>query len=134
MEPRRRAVLYGLLVWLVPFVVSVAIFPLKAANRSLFESILSVVVCGCAVFFASAYLARVKRAFLREGIVIGVIWLVISLVLDLMLFMEGPMKMPLGEYMSQIGLDYLMIPAMCIGLGYSLAQRTGEARRNEAGS
>jgi hypothetical protein len=53
MAPLRRTLLFGFLVWLIPFVVAVAVFPVKASSRSLFESIMAVTlaatVVGCAL-------------------------------------------------------------------------------------
>ena len=42
----RRALLYALGVWVIPFVVAIAIFPLRANERPLFESIMPVVTYG----------------------------------------------------------------------------------------
>ncbi|MDX1946007.1 MAG: hypothetical protein SFU86_11470 [Pirellulaceae bacterium] len=45
----RRALLLGLLVWLVPFLVALAAFPLKDQWRSLFDSVMAVTVAGTVV-------------------------------------------------------------------------------------
>jgi hypothetical protein len=111
---------FGFLVWLVPFAVSFLIFPVKKSDRFLFESIMSVVVTVSAVVFAVLYFRKMRCGFLKEGAVAGVIWLAINLALDLCMFMEGPMKMPFIDYMKEIGLVYLVIPAVCIGFGWSL--------------
>lgn len=34
------------------------------------------------------------------------------------MFMEGPMKMSLVDYVMDIGLTYLIIPAVTVGFGY----------------
>ncbi len=44
--------LFGFLAWLITFVVSVLIFPLRTSQRPLFESIMPVVVTLCAVLFS----------------------------------------------------------------------------------
>lgn len=115
-----KLLLYGFLVWLGPFAVSVLIYPLRSAQRPLFESIMPVVITACAVFFSVLYLGNVTSGFLREGIRLGATWLVISLSIDLLLFMEGPMKMSLLDYVKDIGLTYLIIPTITIGFGYLL--------------
>ena len=120
-----KIVLYGILTWLIPFVVSMAIFPLHDGERPLFESIMPVVVVGCAVVFGALYLRRLEAAFLREGLVIGLAWLVISLVIDLPLFSAGPMAMPLTDYIKDIGLTYLIIPVVTVGMGYLLEKKIG---------
>ena len=55
---------------------------------------------------------------LREGIKIGLIWLLISIVLDLMIFIEGPLKMTLWDYTTDIAVTYLIMPTITTGFGY----------------
>jgi len=124
----RKALLFGFLVWLVPFVVAFLIFPLRESSRPLFESIMPVAVTGATVAFGLAYLRRARRGFLREGALLGLVWLAISLVLDapLMLF-GGPMQMTPSEYVADIGITYLIIPLITVGMGAALASTSGPA-------
>ena len=115
--------LFGFLLWLIPFAVSVLIFPLRMSQRPLFESIMPVVIAIWTVFFSIFYLSRRKSDFLKEGISIGIAWLLISIVLDLMIFIEGPLKMPLWDYATDIAVTYLMIPAITTGFGYLMEHR-----------
>ncbi len=117
-----KAPLYGFLVWPGPFAVSVLIYPLHSSQRPLFESIMPVVITACVVFFSILYLRRITSGFLSEGVRIGAVWLAISLFIDLLLFMEGPMKMSLLDYVKDIGLTYLIIPTINIGFGYLLGR------------
>lgn len=117
--------LFGFLLWLIPFFVSVLIFPLRAGQRPLFESIMPVVIAAWTVFFCILYLADLKTGFQREGFLIGIVWLFMSIVFDLLLFMEGPMKMTLLDYTEDIAITYLMIPAITLGFGYALEHFDG---------
>jgi hypothetical protein len=112
--------LFGFLLWLIPFVVSVLIFPLRVSQRHLFESIMPVVIVICTVFFSIIYLSRQKSDFQKAGAVIGLAWLSISIILDLLFFLEGPMKMSLLDYFMDIGVTYLVIPVVTFGFGYLL--------------
>ena len=123
MKSIKKVLLYGFLLWLVPFIISFLMYPLKSSNRVLWESIMSVVIAIAAVIFSILYLANLQTNFLKEAALIGIIWLAISIILDLFLFMEGSMKMPAGEYIMDIGLTYLMIPVICIGFGYLLQKK-----------
>ncbi len=123
-RPVKSVVLSGFFVWLVPFVVSFLIFPLRTSQRPLFESVMPVVVTLCAVAFSVAFFSRSNENPLRQGMVLGVCWLLISIVLDLVLFMEGPMKMALPDYIMDIGVTYLIIPTVTIGVGYVLHARS----------
>ncbi|HEY6101852.1 MAG TPA: hypothetical protein VI007_01365 [bacterium] len=111
----RRAVLYALGVWIIPFVVAIAIFPLRANERPLFESIMPIAVVGATVIFAIGY-ARSESAFAGTGLLLGVIFLAVSVVLDLLLFSWGPMKMSLVDYLKDIGLTYLIMPIVTYGM------------------
>lgn len=123
-EAPGRVVLYGFLIWLIPFVVSVLIFPIHETNRPFFESIMPVVGTLCTVGFLILYFSRLNARFLRAGVIVGLIWLAISLVIDSFLFLwGGPMQMTLAEYMMDIGLTYLAIPIITIGAGYMLEHK-----------
>ncbi|HPT37551.1 MAG TPA: hypothetical protein PLZ44_04590 [Methanothrix sp.] len=120
-----KIVLYGFVLWLIPFVVSALIFPLRASDRPLFESIMPVVIVIWTVFFSIIYLLSQnlsvkKGCYLREGFLIGLAWLAMSIVFDLMIFIIGPLKMSLMDYTTDIAFTYLMIPAITSGYGYLL--------------
>jgi hypothetical protein len=127
MAAKGKAVIFGFLVWLIAFVAAVLIFPIRDSARPLFESIMPVVVTTATVSFAVLYFRRVSTGHLREGILLGVLWFAISLVIDLPLMLAGPIGMSLGEYMADIGLTYLIIPAVTIGIGLAGAQVAGFA-------
>ena len=118
----RKAILLGVLVWLIPFVVAVIAFPLKSSWRSLFESImpltLAVVVVSCAgLYFRSSLVCH-----RREGLLLGLIWLATSVAIDLPLMLSPPMNYALAEYAADIGLTYLMIPVITAGIGGATAR------------
>ena len=123
MKSLKLALLYGFLLWLIPFVVAILIFPVRTSSRALFESIMPVVLTACVVLFLNLYFRRLEAGFLKEGLMLGVIWFAISLVLDLLMFMWGPMKMTFAEYMMDIGLAYLIFPIVTIGSGHLIKKR-----------
>lgn len=123
MKSYKLALLYGFLVWLIPFIVGFSIFPLKTSLPALFESIMPVVLTVCGVFFSNLYFRRVKANFLKEGVMLGVFWFAISVGVDLLMFMWGPMKMTFANYMMDIGLTYLIYPAITIGFGYLIRKK-----------
>ena len=116
--------LFGFLLWLIPFAISVLIFPLRMSQRPLFESIMPVVIAIWTVFFSILYLSKKKSDLLKESIFIGNAWLLISIVLDLMIFIEGPLKMPIWDYVTDIAVTYLMIPVITSGFGYLMEHRS----------
>lgn len=119
MNKNLKIVLYGFLVWLIPFAVSFFIYPLKTPMYSLFESIMSVLIAVAAIVFSYLYFKDIKTNFVMEGIVTGVVWFIIAIVIDLLMFMPAsPMHMNFADYMMTVGVKYLIIPVVTVGTGY----------------
>jgi hypothetical protein len=129
----RRAVLYGVTVWLVPFVVAFLIFPLRESNRPLFESIMPVAIALVVVVLAVSQVRRAGRASVRDGVLLGVLWLVISTAIDApLMLLGGPMRMTIGQYVADIGVTYLMIPIITTGIATAAARGAGAPAPTEA--
>lgn len=106
--------LYSFLVWLIPFVISFLIYPLKIQNNPLFETIMSIVLVITGSIFLLLYIKDnldIKKLELFE---LGFLFFIISIILDSFLFLEGPMKMSFYNYMLDIGLTYLIYPILAI--------------------
>jgi len=114
----KLALAYGFLVWLIPFAVAFAIFPIHGSDRIFFESIMPVVGVFSAVVFAVLYGRQVEGIVLEEWVRLGILWLLISVAVDLLMFSWGPMKMSLIDYFKDIGFTYLAIPIITAGFGY----------------
>ncbi|MDD1774612.1 MAG: hypothetical protein LUQ24_03710 [Methanobacterium sp.] len=113
-----KLILFGFLIWLVPFLISLLIFPLKSTVNPLFESIMPVVISATVVCLAYLYLTGIEKDYLKEGLTAGVTWLIISLIIDLILFLPAsPMQMSFTSYIMDIGITYLMIPIITTGMG-----------------
>jgi hypothetical protein len=121
----KYALIFGFFIWLIPFIVSVLIFPFKATDQTLFETIMPVTLTFCVAIFFILYLMGVKKGYLKEGIIVGFIWLIMSIAIDLLMFIEGPMKMPPDRYMIDIGLTYLIYPIVTTSMGYILEKYKG---------
>lgn len=116
-----KIIVYGVLVWLIPFVVSFFIYPLKTSGNPLFESIMPLILAIIVVLMANLYLKNIQTGFLREGVIIGVSWFIINIAIDLILFLPtSPMQMSLNNYMMDIGITYLLIPVITVGFGFLL--------------
>ncbi|MBI1750369.1 MAG: hypothetical protein HY234_16200 [Acidobacteria bacterium] len=124
MRDTKKAVWYGFLLWLIPFCVAVALFRVRTDNRPLFDSIMPVVLTVCVMWLLNLYFQAATGNVVREALLLGGLWLLMSLALDYPMFSYGPMKMSLAEYASDIGVAYLLIPAATIGAGFLLRRRT----------
>ena len=123
MKSWKTAVWYGLAVWAIPFFVALSLTPLRYSQRTLFESIMPVVVAIAAVIFTDLYMNQAERRFLREGILLGTTWFALSVVIDLLMFSSGTMEITPIEYVKDIGVMYLLIPTITVGFGVVLEQR-----------
>lgn len=119
-----KIVIFGFLVWLVPFAVSFLVFPLKASMRPLFESIMPLILTIVVITLTYYYMKNLNANFVKEGIVIGIAWYIINIAIDLVMFLPAsPMQMSFADYMMDIGLTYVMIPVITIGMGYLLSSK-----------
>lgn len=123
MKSIKLALIYGFLVWAIPFAVAFIIFPLRSLDRPFFESIMPVAVTVATVIFTVLYFKKIEGNFTREGILLGIVYFVVSIVVDLLMFSKGPMAMPFVDYIKDIGFTYLLIPAITIGVGYTLDKK-----------
>jgi len=125
MKNWRRVIGFGLLSWLIPFLVAFLVFPWRESARPLFESVMAVTVGGTAVAVGLAWLRRAQDAGAREALFVGIVWLAICLLVDApLMLLGGPMQMSVGAYLGDIGLTYLIIPLVLWGLGRARSLRT----------
>lgn len=114
-----KIILFGFLVWLIPFGISFFMYPLKTAGNPLFESVMPVIITIITVVLAGNYLKNAEEDLLREGALIGVVWFLISVIIDLFLFLPpSPMQMSITSYFMDIGITYLIIPIITMGMVY----------------
>lgn len=123
MKSIKLAILLGFLLWAIPFIVAFIIYPLKQNGSPFFETIMAVVLTICAVIFSVIYMKGLETGFISEGIKLGIVWFLMSLVIDLFMFMWGPMKMSFADYMMDIGFTYLIYPTVTIGFGVVLRRK-----------
>ena len=115
----KRALLYGFLLWIIPFLASVVIFPLKKTDPAFFQSLLGVFSITLVVILAVHYFKKTQGS-LKGGIFLGLIFAVISWFFDFFFFIWGPIKMPPTAYIKEIGIGYLVYIFIAVSFGYSL--------------
>jgi hypothetical protein len=125
MRRLRSVGLYGFLLWVVPLAAAMVLYPVKRSWPELFDSAMAVVLAASTVVFLCLYARRRGPFGLREGVLVGAAWLAISLLGDLPMFFGGPLRMSPAEYLGDIGLTYLMIPAITAGAGCLRELRAG---------
>lgn len=111
---------YGFLSWLIPFAASFMFFNQSGQvviDESLFKSIMVVVGMLTAVILLLRYFKNVKlgKDLFKEGLIIGISWFVINSALDKVILVYL-FKMPLMVWINGIGVRYLAIPIVSVGM------------------
>jgi hypothetical protein len=106
----------GFVSWLVPFAVSVLVFPLKAQETPLFDNIMAAVLTATAVLLGCRLVRIQGIRSPAVGAAVGIAWWAINIGCDLLLFSWGPMKMSPASYLKDIGLAYNAYPIILTGL------------------
>ena len=117
-----KNILLGFLSWLIPFAISFLFY--KPGGElivpySTFKSTIMVVgtISGCYLLFR--YFKLVDSNFIKNGVVVGLSWLSINIVLDALILIPM-MKTTFADYFMSIGLGYIAIPTISITMGYLL--------------
>ena len=114
---------FGVLVWAIPLVVSLLLSDVREHNRLLFKTIMPVVLTAVVCVFGVLGFGRVRSGFVREGLNMGLTWMLMGVGLDMGLFWEGPMSMPMAQYFTEIGPAYLIHPIILLAMGGALQNR-----------
>ena len=125
MNKHIRNILYGFLAWLIPFVASFFFYSKEGGltiDIFLFKSIMIVVGSISAAILLVSYFKKINTSYLKEGIIVGLTWFGINILLDLLVLI--PISgMSVADYFTQIGLRYIVMPVMSIMVGVSLVNK-----------
>jgi len=112
---------FGILTWLLPFLVSVPLYSPEGEplyDIFLIKSVLIVFSTAIGTLLILVYFRGIRDNFVREGALLGGVWLLINWALDAVVLL--PLSgMDAGTYMGQIGLRYLNILIIAVGIGYA---------------
>ncbi|WP_406655931.1 hypothetical protein V7O62_08795 [Methanolobus sp. ZRKC2] len=125
MNKYSRNILYGFLSWLIPLVASFFFYTSEGEltiDIFLFKSIMIVVGSITASILLISYFKKIYSDFLKEGIILGLVWFFINILMDLIVLVQM-WDMPFEDYFTQIGLRYVVIPVMCITVGAALENK-----------
>lgn len=117
-----KAFLFGFLSWLIPFISSFPFYSKEAGlliDVFLFKSIMIIVGAVTGAFLMVLYFKNVNKKYLKEGLLLGLIWFVLNIGLD-MLVLVPMAKITISSYFMGIGIRYLVIPIFSITIGYLL--------------
>ena len=119
MNSIKKALLFSFLIWLIAFGSAFLIFPIHQTNRVFFESIMPVILSILTSFFTFKYFQCVTGGFINEGLLLGIIIILVNWLIDAGLMLTpSPMQMTLSEYFQDIGFTYFMILPITMGYGF----------------
>lgn len=122
----KRVIGYGIALWLVPFLISFALFAVRESNRALFESLITVIGIAFAVAASLLFFRRAGEIGWASGLAVGLAWAAISVLFDLPIFL-GVFHMTLPEYAADIALNYLAFPLITGGIAAARRSTRGLA-------
>jgi len=128
MRSPRRVLLYGLGVWIGLVVVSLVLLPFEDANNALYESVKSSALVAIALGFTIRYMRKATETSLGEGVLVGLVWAVMAVALDLVLYLLGAFTIGIAEYFSDVASSYLIIPIVTVLAMTYLAPDTARKR------
>jgi hypothetical protein len=114
-----RYLLCGLGIWGIPFVVGMAIFNFVPPTNELFESIMAVSMGLSAAWLSWLHMRRLEQPSWSKGLIEGLGWAGIAVALDLP-FVFSVFGMSPGEYVEDIAVSYLIVPAIASAMGRAL--------------
>ncbi len=125
MKSIKKNIFFGILVWIVPFVISFAFYSSNGEltiDKIFFKTIMIITGTFVGVFLIVKYFKSVENSFLKEGILLGISWLLINWFLDFIILI--PMSdMSYFSYFTEIGLRYLTFPIISVGIAYSIKHK-----------
>ena len=121
---------YGAILWLIPYVTAIPLMPLMQSDNAFFKTIMIVEGALVGAALTAHYFLYVERDFLREGMLVAIVWIVLNWVLDIIALLPFT-KQTLTRYFIEIGLRYLAIAAPAVAVGYVL-DRTAAMRRSSS--
>lgn len=111
---------YGFFLWISVLVVSFIFFPVKDSDAIYFETLITITLVSLTIVYFVFHFKGYSSSFVRNGLLVGVLWMLTNLFFDMFLFSWGPLKKSFLDYMKDIGLTYTVIPVITTGFGYLL--------------
>jgi hypothetical protein len=113
---------FGVVAWAIPYVTSLPLLWLMFSDRNAFQTIMIVEGSLVGAFLACQYFRTVERAFLREGLLLGLVWVATSWFLDFVALVPFA-DITAWRYFVEIGFRYLAMFAPTVAIGYTVAER-----------
>jgi hypothetical protein len=128
--------LFGFLTWLLPFAASFFFYDPASASMTIgndaFKSIMVVFSALVGTLLLVRYFDAVKKDYAREGLVAGAVWMAMNLIIDFVVLVPI-MKVDAPAYFMSIGIRYLMVPIISVGMGMAIENSSANSARRSQG-
>ena len=123
MQAPIRSLLYGIAIWFVwvsLVVFSAQILPAEISSSPLFVSMQMVALAALVLGFTVLYLRKVGQSSFGEGIVVGLVWVVVMIAVDFAHSVVMPAMVPdFGAYIAAVAPSYVVVPIITtMTMGY----------------
>ena len=118
----KLGIIYGVLIWVVTYIISIIAQPLLYDNNAYTNLIMPAIIVIVTGFFGILYIRNIDENEVFEGLLAGIIFIIIDIILDFIFF--GVLNVRnnfLSDYPTHIILMSVIILIITTFLGY-LAQ------------
>lgn len=82
----KLAIIYGILIWFLTYVISTMLNPIFIDNIPYITIIVPVVIVIVTSFFGILYIRNIEENETYEGIIVGIIFIIVDTICDLLFF------------------------------------------------
>lgn len=121
----RRTWILGFLTWLIPFVASLPFFDQNGelvGDIFTFKATMSLLYTAVSVFFIVLVLRDKETDFFTAGLVLGLVWTALNLVMDLIVLV-GLFGNEPATWFWQTGVGYFNMIPLGLAIGWLLATK-----------
>ena len=121
----RKTWTLGFLTWLIPFLIAIPFFNQDgelAADIFTFKATMSVVYSIISAFLIARVLNDEQTGFLQTGLILGIAWTTINILLDLIVLVGAFGNEP-SMWFWQTGVGYFNMIPLALAMGWLLSQK-----------
>lgn len=122
MKPTLKRIGYGVILWAVPYGASIPLLSVMESAPMTFKALMVFIASIVGAVLAVYYFLSVEKNYLREAVVLACTWLVVNWVLDVVALLPFSHQ-TLPQYFMEIGIEYIGMMALIIGIGYLLEKK-----------
>lgn len=124
----KLAIIYGILIWFVTYVISIIFQPIIIDNTAYVNFIVPLSIIIVTGFFGILYIRNIDRNEVIEGILVGIIFIIIDLICDLIFFtIPNNTNILVTNYPNHVFIMAIIMLSITTLLGY-LAQMNIELK------